>query len=305
MTSMPPASSTSPMKDSWYHQARRRAYEVLEVAREGDRLSRGFDLALAGLILLNVLAVVLETEPAVARRFGGVLQVFEIISVGIFTIEYLARLWSCTASARFAHPVTGRVRFAFQPLIIIDLLAILPAFLPMVGVDGRFLRALRLLRVLRVMKLGRYSSAIQLMGRVFRAKAPDLAVVIFALSILLLIAASMMYFFEHEAQPEHFPSIPAALWWGVATLTTVGYGDVVPVTVMGRVFGGVMAVLGIGLFALPAGLLAGAFSEELARRDAKNIGDGCPHCGQPLPGGEQASVQEAAASGEGRSTQPD
>lgn len=152
-----------------------------------------------GLILLNVLAVVLETEPALARRFGAVFQGFEVFSVGIFSIEYLARLWSATASARYAHPVGGRLRFAARPLLVIDLLAILPAFLPMLGVDGRFLRALRLMRILRVIKLGRYSSSLQLMGRVFRAKAPDLVVTSFALSILLLIAASMMYFFENEA----------------------------------------------------------------------------------------------------------
>lgn len=171
------------------------------------------------------------------------------------------------------------MRFASRFLLIIDLLAILPFYLAAVGLgaDLRFLRALRLIRLLRLLKLARYSESLAALSVVLRNKKPDLVIAVFANLILLTVASSAMYFAETAAQSETFTSIPQALWWGVVTLTTVGYGDVVSVTTLGRFLAGVTAVLGIGLFALPASILASGFIEVARSRTQE-----CPHCGEDI-----------------------
>jgi voltage-gated potassium channel len=167
-------------------------------------------------------------------------------------------------------------------MAIVDLLAILPFYAPMVvRLDLRFLRALRLIRILRLLKLGRYSQAMQTIARVVVAKKEELLVTAFVVFILLLLGSAGLYYAEHDAQPEAVPSIPAAMWWGVVTLSTVGYGDIVPVTPAGRFLGAVVALLGIGMFALPTGILGAAFVEEVRRRRAATRV--CPHCGRSLP----------------------
>ena len=154
--------------------------------------------------------------------------VFEWFSVAIFTIEYLLRLWTCTIDPRFADPVTGRFRFALRPMSIIDLLAILPAYLPFLGVDLRFVRVMRLMRLARVLKLGRYSEAVVVLANVLRRRREELAVMVMVLAILLVLSSGLIYFAERDAQPDRFSRIPAALWWSVITLTTIGYGDLYP-----------------------------------------------------------------------------
>ena len=260
-------------------RTRQRAWEILEkAARPDDRASRGCDIFIISLIVANVLAVVLETEPGIHERFSYFFLYFEIASVFLFSLEYAARLWACTAEPRFAHPLWGRVRFAVSPLALVDLLAILPFYFYFIHIDTRFLRSIRLLRLFRLFKLGRYSESFQTLANVLQSKKEELAVNFFILFILLVSASSLMYFVEHETQPRAFASIPAAMWWGVATLTTVGYGDVTPVTPAGRVLGGVLALLGIAMFALPTGILAAGFHEEMQRRRRPGRGC-CPHCG--------------------------
>lgn len=165
---------------------------------------------------------------------------------------------------------------------MIDLFAILPFYLPVFGIDLRFVRALRLMRLLRLLKLGRYSESIRTLGRVITYKKEQLISTLIALLIMLTVASSLMYYAEHEAQPEAFSSIPSAMWWGVATLTTVGYGDVYPVTALGRFLGTLVAMLGIGIFALPAGIIASGFEEEIQksrRTDGRKIRQ---HCGKNI-----------------------
>ena len=162
-------------------------------------------------------------------------------------------------------------------MAVIDLLAILPFYLPLLSLDFRFLRIVRLVRVFRIAKLGRYSKAVQTLGRVFRAKAAQLAIATSFILMLLVIASSLMYYAEHDDQPEQFSSIPASMWWGVTTLTTVGYGDVIPVTGLGKVIASIMAILGIGMFALPTGILGAGFVEEM--QSATTV---CPHCGNEI-----------------------
>ncbi len=255
-----------------------RVFDILE-KRNGDR--RFLNIFIMGLILLNVAAVVLETVDWVYAAYFPLFQAFEIFSVAVFTIEYLLRIWSCTEDPRYEDPLWGRLRFLIMPLALVDLLAILPFYLPF-AFDLRFLRAMRLFRLFRILKLARYSDSMQTFADVLRLKKEELLLMFFAIMILLVISSSLMYEAEHDAQPEAFASIPAAMWWGIVTLTTVGYGDIYPVTDWGRFIGSVVVILGIGLFALPTGVLASGFAEVLAKskEEQKRRKMRCPHCGR-------------------------
>lgn len=258
---------------------RDRTRQILEADAGAGGLGRVVDTLILALIAANVVAVVLETVAVVRHAIGPFFVAFEWLSVGAFTVEYTLRLWSCTASPRFERPLTGRLRFALTPMALVDLAAILPTYLPtLVPIDLRILRILRLMRLARVLKVARYSESLALLGNVLRAKRAELLTTAFAGTLLLLLASSLMYFVENEAQPEAFSSIPAALWWGVVTLTTVGYGDIYPVTAVGKVLSGAIGVLGVGLFALPAGVLAGGFAQAL--QQSQRAGRLCPHCGK-------------------------
>ncbi|MCC6160141.1 MAG: ion transporter [Deltaproteobacteria bacterium] len=254
---------------------RTRVWEIVEVSGERDSTARIFDAAILSLILLNITAVILETVESVYSVSPRFFRIFEWVSVLAFTIEYLARLWSCTADPRFATPVTGRLRFMFRPMMIVDLVAIVPFFLASYGYL-RVVRVFRLLRLFRILKVARYSLAVRTMGRVVRAKREELLVAVFVLTMLLVVAAALIYTTEHEAQPIAFSSIPDAMWWAVATLTTIGYGDVRPVTAAGKLIASFVAIMGIALFALPAGILASGFMEEMASKKTVI----CPHCGK-------------------------
>lgn len=246
--------------------ARRRTYEIIEVARYGDTASKVFDWSLLVLILANAAAIVLGTVPSVAAKYGSFLVAFENFSIVVFTIEYLLRLWVAVERFPDSGPVLSRLKWATTPLALVDLLAILPAYLPLLfPVDLRLLRLLRLFRLMRLLKLGRYSQALQLFATVLREKREELVIALLSVLILLTLTSGAMFYFENPVQPEAFPSIPAAMWWGTAALTTVGYGDVYPVTVAGRILGAVTAILGIGFFALPAGILASGFSDAMQR----------------------------------------
>jgi voltage-gated potassium channel len=258
-----------------------RAWRWLEVEQTADGQSHYdlFDQFILVLIFLNVLAGIVGTVAIVEQQFGFYLYAFEVFSVAVFTVEYLARLWACTVQPRYAHPLWGRLRFALTPLALIDLLAILPFYLPLLGLDLRVVRVFRLVRLFRVAKLGRYLDSLSLFGRIWRAKREELLMSLVLWVFLLITSASLMYYAEHEAQPEAFPDIPATMWWAVMTLTTVGYGDVYPISSTGRVIGAFVAVLGIGLFALPTAILGSGFIEAIQERKRKRV---CPHCGQPL-----------------------
>ncbi len=255
---------------------RARVHELLEVGQEGDRLDKAIDYFIISLIVVNTAAQILETVDAVYNTAPWFFPVLELASLVIFTLEYLLRIWSCTTESRYSHPVFGRLRFAFTPLLIIDFLALLPFFLPFLGLeDLRTLRALRLLAW--AARLGRYFEGIRTLGKVLQSKALDLATVVIVLAVMLVLASSMMYYAEHLAQPDDFGSIPEAMWWSIITLTTVGYGDVSPVTPLGKVMAGIIAVMGIGMFALPAGILGSGFLDEIQKRNRE--AQYCPHCG--------------------------
>lgn len=249
---------------------RRRVHELLSTAREGDKASRVVDYCLILLISSSALAVVLESIPAVERRFGAALYWFEVITVAVFTVEYALRVWTAVETADASPPASStrkRIRFMVSFHAIVDLVAILPFYLLTFGVlgspDMRFLRAVRLLRVL---KLTRYSAALNMLVTTFSENTRALSAAFFILLIVMLFAASGIYYFERQAQPVAFGSIPAAMWWAFATLTTVGYGDVTPITVGGKVFGALITVVGLGMVALPTGILASGFAQQLKLR---------------------------------------
>mgnify|MGYP001269008397 FL=1 len=269
-----------------YGQAKLRVQEVL-TGVAADTFGRVVMFSLIGLILLNVLAVMAESVAWIKADYGSWLSGFETFSVTVFVVEYMLRIWSCTANRRFRGVVRGRIRFALTPLAIVDLLAVLPTLLLWVGVDLRFLRLIRLARLMRLAKLGRYSRALQAIWQVVRGKRAELLMALMWMAVILVMASSLMYMAENEQQPEAFSSIPATMWWGIMTLTTVGYGDVYPITTLGKLTAAVIAVVGIGLFALPAGILGSAFVElrEQQKAEQKSV---CPHCGKPVDGHTKA-----------------
>lgn len=257
---------------------RQRVFEILDVQPDDRGLEKVVNRVLLLLIVGNIAAVILETVQSLHEEHQVAFQAFEDVSLAVFTAEYVLRLWTCTLVPRYAHPVWGRLRFALSFMALVDLVSILPSLIPGGVLDLRFMRSLRLVRLVRTLKIARHSRALQTLGRVLRAKREDLMITALAGAVILICASGLVYYAEREAQPNNFSSIPAAMWWGAVTLTTVGYGDMFPVTPLGRALGGLIALLGIGLFALPAGILAAGFTEELSRPRPSE----CPHCGHSL-----------------------
>jgi voltage-gated potassium channel len=232
---------------------RERIWEIVEVGKAGDHLSRKFDTVILSLIFLNVVAVIAESVNSVTVQYGAILHFFELISVVVFSLEYVARMYACTADPRFQGNVFGRIRFAFRAMSIIDLLAILPFYLPFLGIDLRYLRVLRLLRILRIAKIGRYYTSLKLIKHVFQSKREELVLSTVLMGLLLVISSSLLYYCENTAQPDKFSSIPATMWWSVATLTTVGYGDMYPVTLLGKICASAVAIVGMACLLYPRG----------------------------------------------------
>lgn len=258
---------------------RYRVWTLVEAAEPGDRASRLFDVIIITLIVLNILAVILETVPSLHARFATGFRVFEAVSVLVFSCEYALRIWSCVEDQRFSRPLSGRLRFALHPLPLFDLVAILPFFLTFTTLDLRTLRALRILRLATILKTARYIRAFRHFSAALDRKKEELTLATGLMFVLLIIASAVMFFAEHDAQPEKFSSIPASMWWAVATLTTVGYGDIYPVTIVGKIAGAVIAVMGIGFFTLPTAILSAGLVESM--REAKTHKT-CPHCGKRI-----------------------
>lgn len=260
-------------------QIKARLYGILVDTGDDELADRIVALFLMGLILLNVAAVILETVAELATRYQALFRTLEIFSVAIFTVEYLLRLWVCTLNPKFQGSIAGRIRYALTSMALVDLIAILPFYLPLVlPLDLWIARLLRLFRLFRLFKLARYVESLRTLDDAIRAKKEELIISIIMLLVLLLFSSSLMYLVESAAQPDKFNSIPATMWWSVATLTTVGYGDVFPITPLGKLLGAFIAVLGIGVFALPTGILATGFAEALQRRHSASEVIHCPYC---------------------------
>jgi len=261
---------------------RGRTYQFLNSTKSASGITKAFNIFIVTLILLNIVAMVLESVQKIHELSPGFFLWFEYFSVAVFSVEYLLRLWCCVEEPKYSRPVRGRLRFALTPLALVDLSAVLPFYLRFIRADLRIMRMFRMIRIMRIMriaKLGRYSESLQMLVRVLRSKGEQLASAVFILLILLIVVATLMYAAEKEAQPKIFSSIPAAMWWASVTLTTVGYGDAYPVTVAGKILGAITAMLGIGMFALPCAILGAGFIEELEQNKKLQK---CPHCGKEL-----------------------
>jgi voltage-gated potassium channel len=273
---------------SLYQATKWRVRQVLAITDPDDPATRAVGYFITTLILLNVLALVLITVESLSAAHGQFFWYFEMISMGIFTVEYILRIWSCTSDTRYCRPIMGRLRYAVTPFALIDLLSIAPFYifvLPGVSkFNGTFIRLLRLFRLSRLWSTSRYVRSMGIVWRVLKAKKEEIVMAFLVIALLLIFLSTAMYLIEgHHDHPNggEFSSIPAALWWGVATLTTVGYGDMVPITVEGKVIGAIVSLLGIAIFALPAGILASGFAEEVrAARHASR--PTCPHCGREM-----------------------
>lgn len=239
-------------------------YAQIEPAAWNRRGLSPLNRAIVTLILLATLFSVLETEPFLYESFPRGFSFLEGAFAVVFLLEYLMRLYAVGENPRYAG-WRGRLRYAFSFWAIIDLLAFLPYFLTLGSHNAFLVRLLRLLRILRLARLGRYSTAWKAIGEALLARRFELALASGMAGLLLLVSSSILYAVESRAQPEAFGSIPRVMWWSVATLTTVGYGDVTPVTPLGRIMAGFTALSGIGLIALPTGILAAAFSDAFQR----------------------------------------
>lgn len=232
------------------------------------------------LIILNVFSIILESYKEIRIEFGQLLYYVELFSVIIFSIEYILRLWTSNLFYNFNSIFKSQLKFATSKLGLIDLISILPFYLPLLfPFDLRVIRILRLLRLVRIFKLGRLSKSLKTITSVLRETRGELSITIFVAFILLVLSSTLMYFIESDVQPDKFENIGQALWWSVATLTTVGYGDVYPITATGKILSALIALIGIGFIALPTGIISSAFIEKIQEKKNKVRQCECPNCG--------------------------
>ncbi|MCQ2380132.1 MAG: ion transporter [Victivallaceae bacterium] len=263
--------------------------KVFEIIQPGDSdhvASKIFDCVIIALIAMSIISVFLQTFDLPSRLSRG-LYVFEVVSTYVFTLEYLLRIWTADLLHPDMPPFRARLVYIRSGMAVVDLLAILPFYLPMILPFNLLgLRAVRLVRLLRIFKFNRYSDAMTSVWLVIKKKLPAITAALVMVFILLVMSSLFIYFAEHDAQPDKFENAFSGLWWAVATLTTVGYGDIYPITICGKILGTVIALLGIGVVAIPTGILSSGFIEHLNKHeDEEDKDDGmnfCPHCGRKL-----------------------
>ncbi len=255
---------------------RAKLFNILHKPSPQNKVARYVNYFLAFLIFSNALCVALATVPWLWHGYQKIFVGFETLSTSVFVVEYLARLWVCVEQNRYAAPLIGRLRYALSPLAILDLLVIATAW---TSFDLRFLRMARIVRLLRVLHLDNFAACLQrIMGGLQQRK--ELIIVAITLMVICLYASSaVVYQLEHQAQPTVFTDIPATLWWAIESLTTVGYGDMIPQTPLGRLFSGLVFVFGIGVFALPMAIVTAVIIEAGTDSPATQV---CKQCGQPL-----------------------
>ena len=262
-------------------------------AESGDKASKVFDISIVVLIAVNVVIVVAETFDV---QMGPLFHSIEIFSVVIFSIEYILRLWTADLLYPNLNGVLARLRYMFTFMALIDLAAIMPFYVPFLLPHNLIvLRSLRALRLLRLFKFTRYTNVTGTIGSVFKKKASQIVSSMSVIIILMIITSVLMYNVEHAAQPDKFSNAFDSLWWTVATITTVGYGDIYPITIPGQIFSGIIAFLSIGLIAIPTSIISSGFIEQVnqakeekeakereAREKEQSRKTFCPYCGNKL-----------------------
>ena len=266
-----------------YNKTKAKVHSLLHPEIVGEtNWDKTINIFIVVLIFLNVLAVMLETIESLREKYDTFFIWFDRISVYIFTLEYVLRVWSSTHEPKYKGTIKGRLKYMLSPAAIIDLLAFLPYYIHVVaGLDLRTLRILRLMRFFRLFRLTAYTQSAQMIYNVFKSRFKDLLLSFVLAVFLIIIASCLLYFAEHNAQPDSFSSIPAAIWWAIVTLTTTGYGDMAPITATGKVLASVIMLIGVTFIALPPAIITAGFLDELKfYRQYK--GHNCPHCGKPL-----------------------
>ena len=246
---------------------KKRTFEILNKAKYGDTASRIFDISLTILILANLAAVSLESVESINDKYRIYFIYFEYFSVIVFSVEYILRIWvqSINTQSPSKTSLGRRLRYIFSFTGIIDLLAILPSLLPLFA-GGLDLRWLRVLRMARLLKMSHYSSALEDLITTVYEERRSLGAALYLFLIAIFLSSAMLYLAENKVQPEYFSSIPQTMWWSIITLTTVGYGDVSPITPLGQFFGAITAVMGVMSVALLTGIVASGFSSQMSRR---------------------------------------
>jgi voltage-gated potassium channel len=255
---------------------RARLFSVLHKPEPGNRIARLGNYFLAGLIIANAAAVALESVPIYQAWFSSWFWTFEIASTGLFVVEYVARLWVCVEQKNLSNPISGRLRYALQPLPLLDLLVILTVLSPW---DFRFLRVARLVRLLKVLRLYQFEAAFDRLAASLRRRRELLIVSVTLMALSVYVSAALLYQIEHALQPQVFISIPATFWWACETFTTIGYGDMTPISAPGKLFSALLSIFGIGVFALPTAIITAAIIEASA--EPTDSGDRllCEVCG--------------------------
>jgi voltage-gated potassium channel len=249
-------------KMTLYQQVKLTVYEIVQPSKKDNLANRVFENTILALIVTSIILVVLDTFSNIPHQVRTISTIAESIITVVFTIEYLLRIWTSNLLYPKIKRKTASIRFLFSWPSLVDLLAIIPYYLILfLPLDLTVLRIVRVLRVLRLLKAGRYSSALASVGNVIKKQSHQLISSIAVVFVLMLIASVFIYSVEHDAQPEVFSNAFSGLWWSVATVTTVGYGDIYPVTFLGKMLGSVIALLGIALVAVPTGIISAGFVE--------------------------------------------
>lgn len=270
---------------------KKRVYEIVAEPPPGDKVGEAFSIGILTLITVNVVVGIFETVPSLAQSHPDFFYWFEFFSVIVFTIEYLLRLWSCTSSEEYAGFFRGRLKAALTPMAIIDFVAIVPFYLAaFVTIDLRFVRILRLFRLFRLFRSGKLADSFTTLVMVIKSKKEELGLSLMVLMLVLVLSSSVMFMVEQDQPDTQFTSVPASMWWGMMTITTIGYGDMYPMTTLGRIVGSIVGFLGICVFALPVGIMGAGFTEYMEKKRSEENEEGsvvpaseatrCPHCGQ-------------------------
>ncbi len=267
-----------------YRSTKKKVHGLLHPEIVGDKhWDKIINIFIVVLIILNVAAVILETVENIHKKYDQFFYYFDWISVIIFTIEYVLRVWSSNHEEKYKHPVWGRLKYMVSPAALIDLIAIVPSYLhAFIGLDLRVLRMLRLLRFLRLFRLTAYTHSAHMIMNVFRKRKNELGLSFILASFLIIIASCIIYFVEHRYPNEEtskFDSIPSTIWWAVVSLTTTGYGDMYPLTSLGKAMASIIMLTGVAFFALPAGIITAGFIDEFRLTKVKKT-HRCPNCGE-------------------------
>lgn len=266
------------------YKIKHRIFEIIQVSAENDIASKVFDLFIIALIILNVILVIADTF-TLPESVKAAMRYMDVFTAIVFTVEYLLRIWTADLLYPQYSKIASRIKYIFSFMALIDLFAVLPFYIPLlIPIDLRVLRVIKVIRLLRIFKVNRYTNALVTVAEVLKKRSSQLISSMLIVLLLMVISSVIMYNVENPAQPEVFTNAFSGLWWAVATFTTVGYGDIYPITAFGKVLSAVIALLGIGLVAVPTGIISAGFIEQIDKNKNENDDEKhfCPYCGKRI-----------------------